>query len=293
LAFCFLVVVFALISHSDATNQIVGGTATTKGQFPFIVYVKVPVGDTSFGSCTGSIYNSEWVITAAHCFGSTDEDNANRTQVLAGGVLDHKDPNAGGQWRGPGQLDGQALVFVNPSYDSSTNLNDIALIKVDPPFDLSKGEVSAVKLAEKSFNDVSIASLFAGGYGVLEEGGDSNSKLFFASIPRADFDDCNEVYDDELSEDTQFCLGGAGDIDTCQGDSGGPVWSASSATSKEVEQYGVTSFGYGCARVDVPGVYARCDKDSDNYKWVRRVIEDIANVELQMQVGLYGLGLKR
>jgi len=54
----------------------------------------------------------------------------------------------------------------------------------------------------------------------------------------------------------------AGGCDTCQGDSGGPLYQTTTVTTGGVTStvsviIGVTSWGVGCARPGVPGVYAR------------------------------------
>lgn len=58
----------------------------------------------------------------------------------------------------------------------------------------------------------------------------------------------------------------AGGVDTCQGDSGGPLTCSSS--SGPVLQ-GITSFGRGCARPGIPGVYTRV---SSYNSWIEQTI---------------------
>jgi len=52
--------------------------------------------------------------------------------------------------------------------------------------------------------------------------------------------------------DTMICAAySQGGVDSCQGDSGGPLFDASTGV-----QYGVVSWGFGCALAGRPGVYA-------------------------------------
>jgi trypsin len=223
------------------------------------------------------------VITAAHCFGS---GNNNETSVLGGGVTDynttiHFDPN--GQER-------NGTAYPHPEYDSDTHFNDICLIHVQPPFDLSSGIVG-VKIADKNFDDSPAKTAFAAGYGVLESSGEDNSKLYWESLDKISYERCNDAYNQTLNATMNFCLY-TPKKDTCQGDSGGPVWTATSATSTDVTQHGITSWGRGCARKGFPGVYARCDKESSNWIWAQALIDRIAYEQLQEQSGFGGLGLK-
>ncbi|MPC08000.1 Trypsin [Portunus trituberculatus] len=79
--------------------------------------------------------------------------------------------------------------------------------------------------------------------------GTSNSAISQVTVPVVSDSDCRASYGITDIADHMLCAGVLeGGKDACQGDSGGPFVCAG-------VQHGITSWGYGCARPDFPGVY--------------------------------------
>ena len=63
-----------------------------------------------------------------------------------------------------------------------------------------------------------------------------------------------------VSEDSQLCAGGEAGRDSCQGDSGSALVTTHAIQGSIFETWkliGIVSFGQGCGRENVPGVYSR------------------------------------
>ena len=74
-----------------------------------------------------------------------------------------------------------------------------------------------------------------------------------ASVPLKSEDECSKSYPGRI-HDSMVCAGlDQGGIDACQGDSGGPMVCEYSG---KFYLEGVTSWGFGCARPGLYGVYA-------------------------------------
>ena len=60
--------VCGLANRSPVSSRIVGGTAVTSAnEFPWQVYLIMAKNTGSFSACSGSLIDSKWVLTAAHC----------------------------------------------------------------------------------------------------------------------------------------------------------------------------------------------------------------------------------
>lgn len=106
---------------------------------------------------------------------------------------------------------------------------------------------------------------FTAGWGRIEEGNTRKPTILQqVQLPVISNAECKQKYVDlgRFKEDVQYsdiviCAGyAAGGKDTCQGDSGGPLMLPEFMNGKfPYFQIGVNSYGYGCARPNVPGVY--------------------------------------
>lgn len=245
-------------SRIQFTQKIVGGIDAKKDQVPFIVSLR------KYGEhfCGGSLVKENWVLTAAHCIeGGGDPDN-----ILLGSLKSDDSNNA--------QKFDIAKVIVHPNYNKSTTSgSDFALIKLQKSASIVKAELNKENLETSSTKQFSVA-----GWGYLSENGYTTSaELQIVDVPYVEQNKCEEQFqaieksESPYLDNTMFCAGyDEGKKDACQGDSGGPIFYKDQITQKFV-LVGVVSWGYGCARENVSGVYSNI---ASEVTWINQTIEN-------------------
>ena len=187
-------------------------------------------------------------MTAGHCVGAYSAD------VIIGSV--DVFGNDGAE-----RIDVQSL-FLHPSYNLPQGMqeNDIMLVKLNAP---STAETVILnKDRAQPADDTSVTVI---GFGTTSFGGSISIPLLEVDVLTVDHGTCNSQLAAEISQDTQICAGiPAGGKDACQGDSGGPL-----LDSGTMIQYGIVSFGFGCAKPNSPGVYTNVAAYSE---WIERTI---------------------
>lgn len=223
-------------------NRIVGGVAADKGEFPFIVSVRFVWGNGKGYMCGGAILDEYWVLTAAHC----SQELASDYRLVAG-AYDFRNPSDDEQSR-----DVEKVIY-HENYDPGTTANDVGLMKVTVPFDLSTSSVKPIELAAIDAEPPQTATVT--GWGTLHSGDTSlPSILQKVDVPFVPDADCEEDYENiNPILPSMVCYGEAGK-DSCQGDSGGPLFSS---VDNVVYEYGIVSWGVGCAERRYPGVYSK------------------------------------
>ena len=122
-------------------------------------------------------------------------------------------------------LQRSSQVIRHREYNSRTQSNDIALIKLSQPLDLNaRTDIAPICLPPSGSSDsYSGDTAIAIGWGRTTEGGDTSTILNKVNLPVLSNSACQGSYGNDV-RDNMVCAGRfSGGIDTCQGDSGGDV----------------------------------------------------------------------
>jgi len=221
-------------------SRIVGGIQSNVDRYPY--QVSLIENDTHF--CGGSLIAPDWVLSAAHCSGY-----ATHVQI---GRFDLEDDTE--------EYEKIAVHYEikHPDYDILTQDNDVMLIKLTTP-----SMYQPVKLDDGSQNLGNGQTLTVMGWGKISSFGPPSDTLLEVDVDFFPSQRCNRRYNARGAFITRnmMCAARTGK-DACQGDSGGPLIKKGDTPLDDV-QIGIVSWGIGCARRFLPGVYSRVSEALD------------------------------
>lgn len=257
--FLFVLTIFVDLTVSLDHTRIVGGRNARIEEYPWQITLRRKIFSSGafIHFCGGSIVNERVIITAAHCVNKRDP----RGFVVVAGTP-HKSGN-------DGILTRVERFVVHENYNISVYDNDVALILLESPLPLNLHSIVPVKLAESVPSTGEIATIT--GWGSLEEGGPTPEILQSVDVPIVAIEECEKSYDPNPVLESMICAGmPTGGKDACQGDSGGPL------VIRNV-QYGIVSWGMGCARPTQPGVYSSV---ANLRPWIDKNVQELLKNEI-------------
>ncbi|XP_068739313.1 chymotrypsinogen B-like [Montipora capricornis] len=212
-----------------SSSRVINGDNATPHSWPWQISLRVSGHYGSKHFCGGSLIRPNWVVTAAHCV-YKDTDPSGYTVVV-------------GAHRRTGTTDVQQTFNVNTlivheQFETRALRNDIALLKLDRPVQLSE-KVATVCLPDKK-PDRS-ANCYITGWGRIKEGRPADA-LQQAKMPITPHEECKKKYRKGYDRQVHLCAGEGreGSTGGCQGDSGIPFVCQ---TGNTWHLHGIVSFG--------------------------------------------------
>ncbi|KRY43226.1 Coagulation factor X [Trichinella spiralis] len=280
---------FKPILNFHASNRIVGGFETKPHSHPWQVFIKIFQTNKMFSTCGGSIIQQEdgfrnssnLVLTAAHCLHDHGSWTAPaKLEVVAGA---HSVKNLERT-----QQKSRVNAYIPGDYSVYTFVNDIALLKLEKPFVFNKfvHPICLPKIDESL--PIGYKCMVAGWGSLRDKGchirnflvilsfiesGKLSSRLIQIEAPVLPTKRCWQ----NQNPKKMFCAGYLeGRKDACQGDSGSPLVCR---VGTKFIQYGLVSFGHGCAKKGYPGVYTRV---SSFVQWIAKADAKLQKVSARV-----------
>ncbi|KAM9247103.1 trypsin I-P1-like [Leptosomus discolor] len=229
------------INADDDDDKIVGGYTCAANSVPYQVSL-----NSGFHFCGGSLINSQWVLSAAHCYKPRFQVQLGKHNLAVTELTE--------------QLISSAKVIRHPGFSSATANNDIMLIKLAEPAQLNQA-VQPVPLPT-SCVATGTTCLISGWGNTLSNGKLYPDTLQCLKAPVLSSSECTKAYPGQITKN-MICVGFMeGGKDACQEDSGGPV-----VCNGQLQ--GIVSWGRGCAQKGYPGVYT---KVCNYVSWIKETI---------------------
>lgn len=246
------------------SNRIFGGIPTKLEEHPWAALIVYDTGKRIVPKCGGSLLNSRYVLTAAHCIKNIPDKwkihNVRFSVVNATSPENCEIVNEEEICRKEYEVKN---IVVHPDYemDAINKQHDIAIIELKDDVSFSKyiapiclpfdEEIIEMPIIDEEFTVT--------GWGQTEKEIISSQQLHVDLNGKSN-DVCNAVFGvaNVTLTGNHLCVGGDKGRDSCKGDSGGPLLRQVTGVWYQV---GIVSFGTKyCGREGFPGVYTNVVK---------------------------------
>lgn len=272
----------------SASMRIVGGVEAKEGAWPWQIYIEIPVvSESGKGgvACGGSLIAARWVLSAAHCF-SVDGASLDKSRPVV--VIEGLKQMSPGSKEQPKFTAAHKVseLMVNPDYNPRTHENDIALLHLQ---EKASAEPVTPLLTANPYLENPPLRVTVTGWGRMKEVEQTGAasyvdpltqmsvsaaevmptRLMQVELPLVDLEECKtkNASAHSVIDGRELCAGvSEGGKDSCQGDSGGPL--VARREDGRWTQIGVVSWGIGCGRPGLPGVYTRVSSFAE---WIKSV----------------------
>ncbi|XP_074117461.1 putative serine protease 45 [Sminthopsis crassicaudata] len=246
--------------HRHPFRKIISGQNAPLHKWPW--QVSLQVYDSHL--CGGSLITTEWVLTAAHCILWNFDYTVKLGDVFFFNV-------------GSGTFVSVRDILIHPSYSELISLqNDLALVRLNSSVNLSR-TIQPVCLPDSKFYVKNGTRCWVTGWGRTKDQRDDSYPYVLqeADVFILERYYCHKILKKHLFfsmlipyiNEKMLCAFHPKGKDACQGDSGGPL--VCEVGHHTWVQVGIVSWGIGCGKLGMPGVYTRVSSFS---KWIIKTI---------------------
>lgn len=212
---------FDPITYADF-DRVVGGKEAVHGSWPWMADLQMKLIEPNGHTCGGALINSQWVLSAAHCFLDPMMRRPSGWRIHIGNYHKFK-KDSSEQIRYPERI---IIYGISSSEFEETGkfdiVNDMALIKLNAPVTFSK-YVKPICLPDPELKLGTGSNCYATGWGATRGSGGSHV-LKQAYHPIQPDVLCKRLVGNQFVPRTMICAGSMGPLNgVCHGDSGGPL----------------------------------------------------------------------